>query len=117
MDLRGLKNKAIGVRVAKKLAAGETFDLKWEMERVGLANASKKEVVSSKEFQEVIDKHLEKLDGLLETSYELAKEKAAEGSFRDHVVAVKTFTETKRLLENKSTANISISAVLDALDE
>jgi hypothetical protein len=117
MKLNDLKKKALGVRVAKKIASGEGFDLKKEMEDVGLSKRiPQTEVISSPEFQEVVERHLEKLDGLLETSYALAKEKAYEGSFRDHVVAVKTFTETKRLLENKSTANISISAVLDALE-
>lgn len=113
-----LKKKACAEVVAKQVASGELIDIKGAMKKVGLRETfPKSEIVTSTEFKERLSYHLEKMDSLLELSYEKAKQKSEEGSFRDHIVAIDTLTKNKRLLDGKSTENVSISAVLDALEE
>lgn len=56
--------------------------------------------VSSPEAIRELDIYLKKYDNLIETSIEKAKEKSDQGSFRDHIYAIKTLNESKTLVKN-----------------
>jgi len=115
MNKENLQATAVGVLVAKQITNGERLDIKKAMDRVGVSIPQER-ILEASEFKDVLEVHKEEINSLLELSFKYAKEKAGEGSFRDHIVAIDTLTKTRRLLEDKSTANVAIGQVLDELE-